>query len=394
MLERYSTEDFQIDRLGDCTHPSPLRDALFTDDGEGVAITCLRSELISPEGTPLATEFFERAGPRNKLYFSPADMTCAIVTCGGLCPGINDVIRGVTMQLEKSYGVENILGLRYGFQGLVEDYGHELLHLTGESVSEIHRRGGTVLKSSRGQQDAGKMLDSLVKRQVHALFVIGGDGTMRGAEALCSEMARRGTKISVIGIPKTIDNDIAIIQKTFGFKTAVEEAVRAITGGHIEAHDAFNGVAVIQLMGRDAGFIAAAASIASGDVNFCLVPEVPFALEGDRGLLALLRERVERRGHAVIVVAEGAGAELREQHGYEDIGLCLRDKIKKDFARRQIPLSVKYIDPSYIIRSVPATADDSVFCARLAHHAVHAAMAGRAPSISSRIPRRATSRRI
>ncbi len=377
MLEKLSSEDFQIEKLGDCTHASPLAHARFTDDDEGVATTCLRSRLISEDGAPLRPEFFEKAGPRRKLYFSPGSMTCAIVTCGGLCPGINDVIRGITLHLEKGYGVENLLGLRYGYQGLVEKYGHEPLHLTGDSVSEIHRRGGTVLKSSRGEQDPGKMVDYLVEHEVQALFVIGGDGTMRGAKTICAEIARRGLKISVIGVPKTIDNDIAVIQKTFGFETAVAEAVRAITGGHIEAHDAFNGVAVIQLMGRDAGFIAAAASIASGDVNFCLVPEVPFSLHGENGLLERLRERLHRRGHAVIVVAEGAGAELREEHGYEDIGLLVKDQIKEEFARRRIPVSVKYIDPSYIIRSVPATADDSVFCAQLAHYAVDAAMAGR-----------------
>lgn len=377
MLDEFAAADFQIERLGECRHESPLRTEHFTSDDEGVATTCLRSEMLSPDGRPRVPHFFEQAGPREMLYLSPADTNCAIVTCGGLCPGLNDVIRGITLELEKGYGVKEILGIRYGYRGLVEENGHEPLRLTSEGVSEIHRRGGTVLKSSRGQQDLGKMVEFLVKHDVHALFVIGGDGTMRGARALCAEIKRRELEIGVVGIPKTIDNDIAIIHKTFGFETAVAEAVRAITGGHIEAHDAYRGVAVIRLMGRDAGFIAAAASVASGDVNFCLVPEVPFSLDGEKGLFARLQKRVERRGHAVIVAAEGAGKDLREEHGYEDIGLLLKDRIKEELSRREFPVSIKYIDPSYIIRSVPATADDSVFCTHLAHHAVHAAMAGR-----------------
>ncbi len=374
MKRTFEAAELEIKRLGDPTIPSPLKDALFVEDEEGVASTCLRSDLTTRSSLP---GFFEMAGPRRTIFFDPTETTCAIVTCGGLCPGLNDVIRGLTMQLYEGYNVRQVLGLRYGYQSLVESYGHKPLVLTASSVGEIHRRGGTVLKSSRGDQDPVSMVDSLERLGIDVLFVVGGDGTMRGASAIVEEIERRGGTIGVVGIPKTIDNDIPVIQKTFGFETAVAEAVRAIDCGHIEAHDNPRGVAVVKLMGRDAGFIAAAATVASGDVNFCLVPEVEFGLGGKNGLYDALARRLDKRGHAVIVVAEGAGEELCETAGTDDIGILLRDRLKAEFARRGEPLSLKYIDPSYMIRSVPATADDSVFCAQLAHHAVHAAMAGR-----------------
>ncbi len=377
MFVDYNPKDLAVARLGECAVPSPLRNILFTSDDEGVACAATRTDIQRQLEAPDTMPFFEMAGPREKIFFSPKDITCAIVTCGGLCPGLNDVIRGITLHLSEGYGVKNILGLRYGYRGLVEQYGYEPLRLTGESVSEIHRRGGTVLKSSRGRQDTAEMLRFVQKRKIDILFTIGGDGTQRAAAEMSQAIQAKGLPFSVVGIPKTIDNDIPVIQQTFGFETAVEESVRVIRGGHVEAHDYPEGVCVIRLMGRNSGFIAAAASIASGDVNFCLVPEVPFALDGPSGLYHHLEQRLRRRGHAVIVVAEGAGKELREQHGAGDIGILLRDRIKAEFVRRGSPVTLKYIDPSYIIRSVPATADDSVFCTRLAHNAVHAAMSGR-----------------
>ena len=376
MVEDFSAAEFVVRRLGNCQHPSPIERALFVDDSEGVSVHCLRSQ-IQERAAADALRFFEIAGPRERIYFDPPNTTCAIVTCGGLCPGINDVVRAVTMQLGRAYGVKKILGLRYGYRGLVESYGLEPIELTGEVVNTIHRDGGTFLRSSRGKQSPSDMVDFLRKRAIAVLFVIGGDGTMAGAGVIYDEIAAQGLDIGVVGIPKTIDNDIAIIQKTFGFETAVAEGVRAINGGHTEAVEFPDGVTIVRLMGRDAGFIAATATIASGDVNFCLVPEVPFALDGTGGLYNQLQKRLEERGHALIVVAEGAGKELREGSGYDDVGLFLKDRIREEFARRHVPVTLKYIDPSYMIRSVPATADDSVFCAQLGHHAVHAAMSGR-----------------
>jgi 6-phosphofructokinase 1 len=325
----------------------------------------------------------ELAGPRERLYFDPAVIACGIVTCGGLCPGINDVIRAITLSLHHHYGVRNIYGFRYGYEGLVKRLGHTPLKLTPDLVNALGEQGGTVLASSRGPQDPVEMVDYLTELGVGILFAIGGDGTLKGAGAIAAEARRRGHPLSVIGIPKTIDNDISFIQKTFGFETAVAEANRAIYAAHTEATGARNGIGLVKLMGRDSGFIAAYASLIDSQVNFCLVPEVPFTLDG---LLRCLEERLQKRGHAVVVVAEGAGQELlvttagRDASGNAklgDIGTYLRDTVKEHFSGRGIECNLKYIDPSYIIRSQPANPHDSALCLLLGQNAVHAGMSGR-----------------
>jgi 6-phosphofructokinase 1 len=287
------------------------------------------------------------------------------------------------MSLHHHYGVRTIYGFRFGYEGLSARHRHEPVALTQDVVTNIHDRGGTILGSSRGQQDATEMVDTLARLDIGILFAIGGDGTLRGAQAIDTEARRRGLRLSVIGIPKTIDNDVSFVQKTFGFETAVSEAKRATLAAHAEALGARNGVGLVKLMGRDSGFIAAYTALADNNVNFCLVPEVPFTLDA---LVASLRERLERRGHAVIVVAEGAGQDLASSSGdrdrsgnlrYGDIGVFLRDAIKDHFATIGIEINVKYIDPSYTIRSVPANPHDSAFCLLLGHNAVHAGMAGR-----------------
>jgi 6-phosphofructokinase 1 len=227
------------------------------------------------------------------------------------------------------------------------------------------------------------------------LFCIGGDGTLRGAHDLHLEIKKRGLKIGIVGIPKTIDNDILWMVQSFGFATAVSEARNSIQCAHTEAIGAYNGVGIVKLMGRDSGYIAACASMALAHVNFVLVPEVPFELHGEKGLLAALKKRLIERQHAVIVVAEGAGQDLLINAGsagkddsgnvlHNDIGLFLKDSIKEYFKAEDISCSIKYIDPSYIIRSVPANAFDSVYCMALAHDAVHAAMAGKTDVVIGR----------
>jgi 6-phosphofructokinase 1 len=309
------------------------------------------------------------------------------VTCGGLCPGLNDVIRSITLTLIRQYGVKQVLGFRYGYEGLSSKFNHAPLELTPEAVGAIHEMGGTILGSSRGNQDIGDMVDTLTRLHIGILFAIGGDGTLRGAQAIAREVARRGLKIGVIGIPKTIDNDISFTQQTFGFDTAGSEARRAINAAHCEAQGARNGIGLVKLMGRDSGFIATFAVLANSHVNFCLVPEVPFKLEG---LLQALEERLAQRGHAVIVVAEGAGQDLLAQTAecdasgnirYGDIGVFLRDRIKEHFSQTGRKVELKYIDPSYTIRSLPADAWDSAFCLLLGQYAVHAGMAGRTDMI-------------
>jgi len=323
------------------------------------------------------------AGPREMIYFDPSKVKAGIVTCGGLCPGMNDVIRATVLSLFHHYGVRTVFGFRYGFEGLSYKYGHAALELNPEVVKDIHQQGGTILGSSRGPQDVSGMVDTLEQMNVNILFTIGGDGTLRGARAITEEVAKRNLKISVIGIPKTIDNDICYVQRSFGFLTAVSEATQTIYSAHSEAYGARNGIGLVKLMGRHSGFIAAYATLANSDVNFCLVPEVGFTMES---LLQALRERLEKRRHAVVVVAEGAGQDLMGTTGERDasgnvrlgdIGVFLKEQIKEYFSRAGIDMELKYIDPSYTIRSMPASPPDSAFCLVLAHNAVHAAMAGR-----------------
>jgi 6-phosphofructokinase 1 len=326
---------------------------------------------------------FEMAGPREKIFFDPSKLKCGIVTCGGLCPGLNDVIRAIVLGLYYSYGVDTVFGFRYGYEGLTHRYGHAPLELTPDLVEGIHEKGGTILGSSRGPQDVSEMVDTLDRMNVGILFAIGGDGTLRGAQAITEEIERRHLKIGVIGIPKTIDNDISAMDMSFGFETAVAEAGSVIYSAHVEAIGARNGIGLVKLMGRHSGFIAAYASLAHNDVNFCLIPEVSFSQEG---FLKALEERLKRREHAVVVAGEGAGqnlvkaAEGRDASGnirLGDIGLFLKDRIVSHFKKIGMDLTLKYIDPSYTIRSTPANSHDSAFCLILGHNAVHAGMAGR-----------------
>lgn len=375
--------NFTVSKLGEGRIPSPLKGVYFVRNEERVLFhsSLDETQAFFEGGKPVPS--FERAGPREKIYFDPAKLKCGIVTCGGLCPGLNGVIRSVVLCLHHSYGVRTVFGFPYGYEGLSYRYGHEPIQLTLPLVDRIHQQGGTILGSSRGNQDVGEMVDTLERMNIGILFTIGGDGTLRGANAIAEEIEHRQLKIAVIGIPKTIDNDISYIQRSFGFATAVSEAGRAITAAHIEAQGARNGIGLVRLMGRESGFIAAYAALAYSDVNFCLIPEVPFTLES---FLKALDERLEKRGHAVIVVAEGAGQDILGEAGerdasgnirFQDVGIFLRDRINAYFKRAGTDFSLKYIDPSYTIRSVPPDANDSAFCLLLGQNAVHAGMAGR-----------------
>jgi 6-phosphofructokinase 1 len=381
--------DFTIARLGDCRIPSPMSGVLFTRDEERVLYHSTLEGINAWLGKGAAPPAMESAGPRQMLFFDPAKLACGIVTCGGLCPGVNDVIRAIVRSLRLHYIVKTVYGFRFGYEGLVQRIGHEPLELTPESVHRIHESGGSILGSSRGPQDPAEMVGYLKELGVGVLFAIGGDGTLRGAQKIGEEAARRGLKVGVIGIPKTIDNDISFVQRTFGFETAVTEARRATYAANAEAEAARNGIGLVKLMGRDSGFIAAYSALVNNHVNFCLVPEVPFTLER---FLSALQQRLERRSHAVIVVAEGAGQDLiaksqeRDASGnikYGDIGVFLRNSITDYFKRIGTEVTLKYIDPSYTIRSVPATAHDSAFCLLLGQSAVHAGLCGRTNMVVS-----------
>ena len=367
--------------LGEARFPSPQ--SFFVSDKARV----LFNVIVDPEAPPKEEVLFEVAGPRENLYFNAKETRAGIVTCGGLCPGLNNVIRSLVQELNHGYGVREILGFVNGYQGLDPWRGSEPIALTHEFVEDIHKEGGTVLNTSRGPVDINVAVDNLIRRKINILFVVGGDGTQRGGNELYQEAKRRGYPLSVVGIPKTIDNDVAFVSRTFGYVTAVNEAARAISCAHTEAHSVQNGISVVKIMGRYAGFIAAGATVASQDVNFTLVPEVPFVLEGEQGFLEALKQRILKREHAVILVAEGAGQHLfdhrEEVHDasgnlkFKDIGIFLRDRISSFFKEENIPFNMRYFDPSYLIRSVPACAEDAVLCDFFARNAVHAAMAGK-----------------
>jgi 6-phosphofructokinase 1 len=388
-------EDFLVTTLGKGNVTTPLKQTQKTDspvykfveDDERIIYDVSAENYEKCRVTGEKPVSFEKAGPKETIYFEPAKTKVGIVTCGGLCPGLNNVIRSLVNQLYYRYGISRILGIKYGYEGLISKYNHPVIELTAPMVSNIHLSGGTFLGTSRGNQDVKEMVDTLEILNINVLFCIGGDGTLRGAHAIHEEIESRKLKIAVAGIPKTIDNDIDLIQKSFGFETAFSIANDIIRNAHNEAQGAYNGIALVKLMGRDSGFIAASAALAIQEVNFVLVPETSFDLYGPRGFLKILRRRLEERHHAVVVVAEGAGQDLFESAQTEkdasgnvlnkDIGVFLKEKIKEEFNSKGFPHSIKYIDPSYIIRSAPANANDSKFCNLLAQNAVHAALAGR-----------------
>jgi len=387
--EQMQYSRFTIENLGDAKFPSPIERLVgqkFVDDSERLLYSphlLTATQTIKRGDEP---EGFEIAGPRSNIYFNPPKTKAAIVTCGGLCPGINAVIRGIVMQLWYRYNCRNVIGIRYGYGGLAAD-AEPFLNLEPDSVTSIHTTGGTILGSSRGTPTTQEIVDSLTKHDIDILFTIGGDGTIRGASALWQEIKKRKLKISIVSIPKTIDNDIPFVRRTFGFETAVMEASKAIHSAHIESTGVPYGIGLVKLMGRHAGYIAANATLANGHANFCLIPEVPFNLEGKKGLFELLEDRLSLRRHAVIVAAEGAGQYFFEgkkgskdpsgNRSLQDIGIFLKDRITEYFAAKKLPVVTKYIDPSYIIRSQAANSNDQLYCARLAQNAVHAAMAGK-----------------
>jgi 6-phosphofructokinase 1 len=389
--------DFSVAALGKCGIPSPivlstkLGDSLanYVGDDEFVRFDVDASE--GDQGSLSRRQLFEKAGPRQLIYFAPSHVHAGIVTCGGLCPGINDVIRAIVRCLWFRYGVRRITGIRYGYRGFLPEYNIGIRPLDPEAVDEVHKVGGTFLGSSRGGGERiSDIVDSIERLNLNILFTIGGDGTQKGAVAIAEEIEKRDLKIAVVGIPKTIDNDLRFVDRSFGFETAVSKAAEAVTAAHVEAHSAVNGVGLVKLMGRESGFIAVHTVLAVHEANFVLIPEVPFEVDGPNGFLRHLEDRVTRRSHAVVVVAEGAGQEFLKAEGgtdasgnpkLGDVGVYLRDRINAHFKKKGMDATVKYIDPSYIIRSSPAIPTDSVYCERLGNNAVHAAMAGRSKII-------------
>jgi len=387
---------YNVPELGKCYVKSPIQ--LGYEYGDGIYNYIKNEDRVLYEKTlesflkhqenntpPIS---FEKAGPREFIFFEPAKTKVGIVSCGGLCPGLNNVIRSIVMELYYRYGVEKIIGFQYGFEGLISSYNHPYLELKPEVVDDIHLQGGSILGSSRGDQSVSEIVDTLDKNNINILFCIGGDGTFKGANDIYKEITKRGLKIAVAAIPKTIDNDISFIEKSFGFETAFSKAHDIIGDAHNEAKGYYNGIMIIKLMGRDSGFIAAHACLSMQEVNYIFIPEMgEFEMDGEKGFLNVLKKRIETKHHALIVVAEGAGQHLFKNKSCEkdasgnikpnDIGVFMKDTIAAYFKEKKIPVSIKYIDPSYIIRSTVAVANDSKFCGQLAQNAVHGAMAGK-----------------
>ncbi|KAK3210584.1 hypothetical protein Dsin_015290 [Dipteronia sinensis] len=370
------------------TYPNPLQDnpaysvvkQYFVHEDDTVP-----QKIVVHKTSPRGIHF-RRAGPRQKVYFESDEVHACIVTCGGLCPGLNTVIREIVCGLYHMYGVKRVLGIDGGYRGF---YAKNTVPLTPKVVNDIHKRGGTIIGTSRGGHDTSKIVDSIQDRGINQVFIIGGDGTQKGASVIFEEVRKRGLKVAVAGIPKTIDNDIPVIDKSFGFDSAVEEAQRAINAAHVEAESMENGIGLVKLMGRYSGFIAMYATLASRDVDCCLIPESPFYLEGTGGLFEYIERRLKENGHMVIVIAEGAGQELLSESFHsatqqdasgnkllQDVGLWLSQRIKDYFKQRKMIMNLKYIDPTYMIRAIPSNASDNVYCTLLAQSAVHGAMAG------------------
>ncbi|XP_041001486.1 ATP-dependent 6-phosphofructokinase 5, chloroplastic-like [Juglans microcarpa x Juglans regia] len=344
--------------------------------------TSAGAECIDPDCN-WVEQWVHRAGPREKIYFRPEEVKAAIVTCGGLCPGLNDVIRQIVITLE-IYGVKKIVGIPFGYRGFSDKELSEM-PLSRKVVQNIHLSGGSLLGVSRGGPPISEIVDSMEERGINMLFVLGGNGTHAGANAIHNECRKRQMRVAVVGVPKTIDNDILLMDKTFGFDTAVEEAQRAINSAYIEAHSAYHGVGIVKLMGRSSGFIAMHASLASGQIDICLIPELHFNLHGPHGVLRHLKYLIETKGSAVICVAEGAGQDFLQKTNAKDasgntvlgdIGVHIQQEIKKHFKGIGVPVDVKYIDPTYMIRCGRANASDGILCTVLGQNAVHGAFAG------------------
>jgi 6-phosphofructokinase 1 len=387
------TFDFTIEELGQCNISSPI--VMSQEENDGIANYVPDSKYVlldttvklGPQQELTRSQVLECAGPREKIYFAPAHVHAGIVSCGGLCPGINDVIRAVVRCLWYRYGVRRISGIRYGYKGFLPESPYDVRKLDPDSVDDIHKLGGTYLGSARGGgKEVSKIVDAMERLNLNILFTIGGDGTQRGSLEIADEISRRRLKMALVGIPKTVDNDFHLIDRSFGFDTAVEKAAGVVASAHMEASSAINGIGLVKLMGRESGYIAVCTALASHDVNFVLIPEVPFNLEGNNGFFHHLEQRLKYRKHAVVIVAEGAMQEqLLTEHKTDaggnlkmaDVGPYLRDRINKYFEEKKIEINLKYIDPSYVIRSSPANPGDSIYCERLGNAAVHAAMAGK-----------------
>lgn len=363
-------------KFGDQSEPTTLMQQV---KGGKVCFFDEASWVTQTLGLPGVRLQMLKAGPRKKLYFKPSEVAATIVTCGGLCPGLNSVIRELVMMLY-AYGVKKVYGIKGGFKGVVNP--QSWVTLTPENVKDIHLQGGSILVSDRGNPAHIEMAKALKKRGVRQHFVLGGDGTQKGAYQTYEQMQSIGWECAVVGIPKTIDNDINLLDRSFGFDTAMTEAQKAIEVAYVEATCNANAIGLVKLMGRHCGYLTMMSVLAARHVDICLLPEMDINLEK---VLDHCVELVSTSGYAVVVVAEGCGDTLLHSSGamdeggnkkINDVGPWLKDAITSHFKTLKLPITIKYVDPTYMVRAVPANPNDSIYCSELAQAAVHAAMAG------------------
>ena len=221
-----------------------------------------------------------------------------VLTGGGDCPGLNAVIRGV---VKKSAGNNvEIIGIKNGWKGLVDN---ESVELGLESVSGILPKGGTILGTSRTNpykrpDDLARVIENYKKMKLDALIAIGGEDTL----GVANKLSKEGKGINVVGVPKTIDNDLNATDVTFGFDTAVNIATEAIDRLHTTA-ESHHRIMVVEVMGRHAGWIAIHSGIAAG-ADVILIPELKMDLE--EICASLKRRHAKGKGFSIVVVAEGA----------------------------------------------------------------------------------------
>mmetsp|Transcript_20291 Transcript_20291/g.48093 ORF Transcript_20291/g.48093 Transcript_20291/m.48093 type:complete len:415 (+) Transcript_20291:167-1411(+) len=355
-------------------------DMSFINSSEMVAGNIIQnSDPDTQKPNPLLSSGCLRANAARQLFWEPNKVKAAVVTCGGLCPGLNSIIRGVTKCLWNEYGVREILGITAGYNGLSDPETHPPVKLTEEMVRDIHMKGGSIIKAARGGFDAEKICDNLQRLGITVLFLVGGDGTQFAGHLLYEAARKRRLAVSIVGIPKSIDNDVVLFDRTFGFDTAVAKASEVIRNALVEASSCDRGVGIVKLMGRDSGFVAMHAATAADVVDLCMIPEVKVDM---KDVIEHVDATLAKKKYMVIAVAEGAGQELvstgkQDDTGhtvYGDIGVFLKDTLNKHL--KASGGRTFYIDPSYIIRSVPITPNDHIYCVRLANDAVHTAMRG------------------
>ena len=394
----------KVELLGPLTVPNPASEesvGLYRTPEARKTVTADMDVIAQFQARAQPVPAFLEAGPRRMLFHEPQSVRAVVVTSGGLAPGLNCVVHGIVTRHWNTYGVNaarrgGIFGIYDGFVGL---YNKPLDKTPASLRPEITEpwldRGGSMLGARRfHEQELGELADqitaNLALNDINILYVIGGDGSLKVAHEIAQRAKARN--ISVVGIPKTMDNDVLWVWQSFGFNTAVQKAAEVVNTMHAEA-ESTRRVGLIELFGAESGFVAANATLASGHVDLVLVPEIFLALcpQQCEALLDRFIEylsqtvRSKERAHAIVVLAEGVGELFKQRQvklggqpvSGKNFAGELRDFLQgglKDPLGRVVDVFVN--QPRHNIRAVPANAYDQIYCARLGALAVDNALAG------------------